>query len=128
MSDLSRFLAAVELVQQDTSIMERQLKRMEERTASGIDVKGASFLPYKRLPKDGRQTPLGRGGLLTRARVDSATSLDGADLRATVTGTTARIAYYQNRRRQFWGFSTRDCEDMVADFKANIAQVARRIR
>jgi len=107
-SFLARVLASVERTMADETIMGEQLKRMEERTSAGVDIHGAAFAPFKRLPKDGRRTPLGRGGLLTRAKVDSATSLDGVDLRATVTGMTAKISYYQNRRRQFWGFSEDD--------------------
>lgn len=118
MNAVTKLIVAVKLAQQDHSIMERQLRRMQDRTRSGVDIHGVAFAPFKRLPKDGRQTPLGRGGLLiARARVGSVNSLDGTALRATITGQAAKIAYYQNRRRQFWGFSQQDKLDVVADFK-----------
>lgn len=123
MSRLARILDAIEVASQDKTVMERQLDRMEERVRAGVDIHGAPFIPFKRLPKDGRRTPLGRGGLLTRAKVDGVNSLDGVDLRATVTGTTAKIAYYQNRRRQFWGFSDQDKNDAVSHFKTLIGSV-----
>ncbi len=123
MTFVGRVLAAIEETMGDEKVMEDQLRRMVERTSHGVDVRGAPFAPYKRLPKDGRRTPLGRGGLLARAKVDSANSLDGVDLRATVTGMTARIAYYQNRHRQFWGFAEQDRNDVMSHLKSAIGRV-----
>ncbi len=89
---------------------------------AGVDVHGAPFRPYKRLPKDGRTAPLGRGGvaLINAAKVGVVTSLDGADLVAKMSGEARKITFYQNRMRQFVGFSDQDRSDGRSDFIASI--------
>ena len=124
MGILEKFLMAFEQAAMDENALSGQLKRMEERTSSGVDVNGAPFKPFKRLPKDGRQTPLGRGGslLIQRAKVSRLTSLDDASLRATIDGEAGIIASYQNRMRQFWGYSEQDRNHVYEDFLSSIKE------
>ncbi len=127
MSILGRLIPAIDSAQADPEIMERQLGRMRDRMRAGVDVRGAPFRPYKRLPKDGRTAPLGRGGvrLIDAAKVSAIPSLDGVDLVAKMSGEARKITFYQNRMRQFVGFSDGDRPDGRADFLAAIRRSLR---
>jgi hypothetical protein len=120
---LGRLAAAVDLAERDSSLMENQLRRMRDRTSAGVDVDGVPFAPYSRPDPDGRLVPLGGGAkLIEGAKVGVATSLDGADLTATIDGEAGAIASAQNRLRHFVGYSDDDRQAIMSEFRAAIAR------
>ncbi len=122
MSIIGRLISAIDSAQADTGLMDLQLDRMRDRMRAGVDVNGAPFRPYKRLPRDGRTAPLSRGGvaLINAAKVGVVHSLDGADLVARMSGEARKITFYQNRLRQFVGFSEQDRSYGRSDFLESI--------
>lgn len=127
MSVLGRLIVAIDLAQRDERLIERQLDRMRDRVRAGVDVRGVPYRPYRRLPKDGRVMPLSRGGvkLIDRARIDVVNSLDGVDLSAKITGEAGRIVRYQNKMREFVGFSDDDRSKGRADFVDSLRKYMR---
>lgn len=121
MNIVRRLINAVDGVGSNTSVMSSQLSRIVDRNASGRDINGATFAPYLRERKDGRQVPIVAGPrLLGAAQVGAVPSLDGADLRISVSGKAATIIAWQNRRRRFMGFSDQDRADVKRDLMDSI--------
>lgn len=106
---ISRLIRSVDRLGDNSQVMERQIENMQARLHSGIDLGGSPFAPYKTKRPDNQTHPLAQAyKLFDRARYDVSQSHNGFDFTATITGRAATIAFYQNFKRRFVGFSEDD--------------------
>ena len=96
-------------------VIERQVKSVQSRLSSGIETDGTPFSPYKQPEYYDQPRPLMKAArLFEGASVSTTSAGDLTEIRATIYGLPARIAYYQNKARQFLGYSDSDRKESVS--------------
>ena len=117
-----RVAAMVPKYEDAAAAMTPQMRRILERTRSGMDVQGQPFKDKK----DGSRSTLSKTGLLQRSirlRIDMSTGVPRAEI--CVDGPAAKYAPYVNQVRPFMGVSDSDHYRMMGDF---VDSINRRIR
>lgn len=111
---VDRLIAGVASLHTGLTLNE-QIATVRSRLDSGVDIRGAQFAPYKDpTRKRDNSRPLQRAAMLYQGASyhTVSSSVDGFEVRATITGQAARIAFFQDRMRKFHGFSQTDCREM----------------
>ena len=123
---IKKLLRALDDVGAHSTVMEEQMIRTRDRLNAGVDVDGRPFAPYKtRRPYNHTRPLLHAAQLFDPVKYDGTRSAVGFELKASIFGQAARIAYYQNFRRKFLGFSREDrrqVRDDLADALSNYMQ------
>ena len=111
--------------------MELEVQNTRDRLNRGIEVDGDQFAPYKNPNRPefrGRRPLQFAARLFNEAQIDvSETSFGGVELRATIVGTPATIAIWQNVMRDFLGYSTQDRREMVGKTMAALRESYKRV-
>lgn len=98
-----------------------QIDSIRRRLETGKDVHGNSFAPYKDPSRYSSPRPLAHAARLfeeTSFSLESGTT--GNRAVASISGLPARIAYYQNKYREFLGYSSEDRRDAVSEIGKSI--------
>ena len=122
---ISRLMASVQLVGNNTDIMENQVKRIRQRLIAGRDVEDKLFAPYKdKNVKHKNSRPLQRAvRLFDEVDFEHSRGIGGGvDFHAQITGRAAKIAAFQNIKRNFAGFSRTDMSEARQDFRNAILE------
>lgn len=91
-------------------LMRNQVQNTKDRLNTGIDVSGNPFAPYKHPERFKGRRPLSRAAsLFNDAQIGAVnSSLGGVEFRASISGRSAIIAFYQNIHRRFLGYNRED--------------------
>lgn len=112
-TSIRRLIEAADSFGESTHVMEQQTARTQARLEQGVDLDSNTFTPYKYPNKlHDNDRPLQRAArLFEGVKYNVNKALGGVDFKMTMSGEPAKIAYYQNLRRRFMGFSRSDRTD-----------------
>lgn len=109
--------------------MGAQVQNIRDKLNRGVEFDGDKFAPYKDPSRFKGRRPLQYAArLFNEARVDvSGTSFGNVELSATIVGTPATIAIWQNVMRDFLSYSKGDKAEMKKMMIAGLKESYRRV-
>ena len=122
-TSVKKLMAATSEMGGSTAPIKNQVGRIQARLNQGVTSLGQSMAPYKDPKrKYGNSRPLQRASrLFDSPEYSIEKTFSGVDMRATITGQAAKIAMYQNVRRNFLSFSEENAEEVGKDIAESIS-------
>lgn len=120
---IKNLIHAVDSFPEHASVIQNQVRRIQDRLSSGKTTSGESFRDFKdKKVYHKNSRPLQRAArLFEGARIEHSKALVGdVKFTASITGQAAIIARYQNSMRRFLGYSSSDRREVRNDFASAI--------
>lgn len=120
---LKRLAYAASTLGSSDSIMPDQVRSIRDRLNTGTDSNGQSFAPYATQRKTNHSRPLALASrLFDDVQYSTETTLSWRLVKATISGQAAKIAGYQNMKRDFMSFSQKDKDDIIKSTRESLRE------